>query len=89
VVPALATGLLADATLALCGERVRRGTGFYAFAFGLPVVLTAGYLIASAATGSGTVWTPNMLLGVPLLAGIAGLLVSFCYAPPLPEAATA
>jgi hypothetical protein len=64
--------------------------GFYAFAFLLPAVFFATYFIATVvAGGAGTAWEPNMWLGSPLLAGVAGLLVAFCYEPPLPEAADA
>ncbi len=87
---ALLTGLLADAALAFFGDRLRGGIGFYAFAFLLPAVFFAMYLVATiVAAGTGTAWEPNMWLGSPLLAGIAGLLVAFCYVPPLPEAASA
>jgi Tol biopolymer transport system component len=89
-VGALLTGLLADAALAFFGDRLRSGAGFYAFAFLLPAVFFATYLIATIVTsGAGTAWEPNMWLGSPLLAGIAGLLVAFCYQPPLPEAVAA
>ncbi len=88
-VGALVTGLLADAALAVYRERLRSGVGFYAFAFALPTVFFTTYLIATiVAGGAGTAWEPNMLLGSPLLAGVAGLLVAFCYEPPLPQAVT-
>ena len=86
---AVVTGLLADGALAFFGERLRSGVGFYAFAFLLPTIFFATYLIATIVVGgAGTAWEPNMWLGSPLLAGVAGLLVAFCYEPPLPEAAT-
>ncbi|MBV9104224.1 MAG: hypothetical protein JO060_11595, partial [Candidatus Eremiobacteraeota bacterium] len=89
-IPALITGLLADGALALWGDRLRSGIGFYAFAFALPAVFFSGYLSATViATGGGTSWPPDMVLGSPLLAGIAGLLVAFCYEPPLPPATDA
>ena len=87
-IPALIVGLLADCALALFGDRVRGGRGFYAFAFLLSAASFAGYLAATIVASHGApAWPPNMLLGSPILAGIAGLLVAFCYEPPLPEAA--
>jgi hypothetical protein len=83
---ALATGILADGALWLLGPRARDGTAFYIFAFGLGGVFSAAYLIATIANSGGTAWTPNMLLGIPLITGCAALLVAFCYAPPLPKA---
>jgi len=85
---ALLTGLLADGAIALYGSRVRTGTGFYAFAFALPAVFFATYLVSTIVAGdSGTAWPPEMLISSPLLAGVAGLLVAFCYQPPLPGSA--
>jgi hypothetical protein len=84
--PALATGIAADATLFFSRERIRSGVPFYAFAFGLTAVFTATYIGATALAAGGSDWTANLLVGTPLLAGIAGLLVAFCYDPPLPEA---
>jgi hypothetical protein len=84
--PALLTGILADVAIVRFGSSVRNGAGFYAFAFALPAVFFATYLIATiVAGGSGTAWPPNMLVASPLLAGVAGLLVAFCYQPPLPD----
>jgi hypothetical protein len=86
----LVTGLLADGALAIYRDRLRSGLAFYTFAFLLPTVFFTTYLVATiVAGGNGTAWEPNMLLGSPLLAGVAGLLVAFCYEPPLPEAAKA
>jgi hypothetical protein len=85
-IPALVTGLVADVALAFGGERLRTGVGFYAFAFCLPALFFALYLVATVQSAGGSAWTADMLLGSPLLAGCAGLLVGFCYRPPLPEA---
>jgi len=84
VIPALVTGLGADIAIAIFGDRVRYGTGFYALATLVPALFFTLFLITTiVAGGSGTAWSPNLWLGSPLLAGIAGLLVAFCYEPPL------
>ncbi|HLI94759.1 MAG TPA: hypothetical protein VKT72_01595 [Candidatus Baltobacteraceae bacterium] len=83
---ALATGILADLLVAVLKERVRSGNAFYAFAFIVPFAMTVFY-IASVRLNDGSLgWPPNMIIGAPFIAGFAGLLVSFCYAPPLPQA---
>jgi hypothetical protein len=82
----VAVGIVADTSIALLKERVRTGNTFYAFAFAVPFLLTAAY-VASVRVYDGTLgWPPNMIIGAPFIAGIAGLLVSFCFAPPLTAA---
>lgn len=78
---AVITGLAADAFLASRGERARRAPGSYVVGFGVPLVLTAGYVVAIAiARGLG--WPPNLAMGSPFIAGVAGLLIAFAYDPP-------
>jgi hypothetical protein len=84
-IPALCTGVAADIAVIIMGKRLSAGTPFYTFAFALTAILTASYLLASTMAAGATAWNPNMLIGVPILAGCAGLLVAFCYNPPLPE----
>jgi len=51
----------------------------------MPALFFALYLTTTiVVAGSGTAWTPNLLFGSPLLAGVAGLFVAFCFEPPLP-----
>ncbi len=89
ITAAVLTGLLVDTTIAVLGERARAGLGFYALAFGMPAVLFTLYLIVAQRTLPGGLgWPPNLIAGSPFIAGFAGLLVAFCFAPPLrsPEA---
>ncbi len=86
---AIVTGIVADILLAVFGERVRSGNGFYAFAFIVPFVMCAAYVAAVRVNDGGLGWPPNMVLGTPIIAGFAGLLLSFCFAPPLTVAAEA
>jgi hypothetical protein len=81
---AVFTGLLADAAIAMLGERVRAGLGFYALGFGMPAVLFTLYLVVAQLTLPGGLgWPPNLVAGSPFIAGFAGLLIAFCFAPPL------
>lgn len=82
---AIITGVLADVYLLTLNERARSGALLYIFAFAVPAVLFALYEYSVAAT-SGFGWPFDLMSGSPLIAGFAGLLVAFCYAPPLNEA---
>lgn len=79
----IATGILADVLLAVLGARARSGNGFYAFGFVVPFLLTASYIASVRVQDGALGWPPNMIIGAPFIAGIVGLLVSFCFAPPL------
>jgi Tol biopolymer transport system component len=83
IIAAVVAGLAADVAIALLGERARTGLGFYALAFCIPLVLFAAYLIVARLALHGLGWPPNMIAGSPLIAGFAGLLIAFCYQPPL------
>jgi hypothetical protein len=81
---AVLTGLLADVAIAILGERARGGLGFYALGFGMPAVLFMLYLVVAQLTLPGGLgWPPNLVAGSPFIAGFAGLLIAFCFAPPL------
>lgn len=85
-IPAIiAAGVVADVLLVLFKDRVRSGNGFYALAFIVPLVMTAGYIVSVSLHDGGLGWPPNMIFGAPFIAGFVGLLVSFCYSPPLTE----
>lgn len=84
IVAAVITGLLADIAIAILGERARNGFWFYAVGFGIPAVLFTLYLIIAKLTLPGGLgWPPNMIAGSPFIAGFAGLLIAFCFDPPL------
>ncbi len=84
IIAAVITGLLADIAIALLGERARSGFGFYALGFLIPALLFTSYLIVAKLTLPGGLgWPPNLIAGSPLIAGFAGLLIAFCFAPPL------
>ena len=78
---AIVAGLLADMFIASRGDGARRAPGLYVLGFGVPFVLTAGYVVA-VAIARGLGWPPNIAIGSPFIAGIAGLLVAFAYDPP-------
>jgi len=80
---AVSTGLAADLALVILGERARSGFGLYALGFGIPFALFTAYLIVAQRALHGLGWPPNMIAGSPFIAGFAGLLIAFCYAPPL------
>ena len=84
---AIVAGVLADVLIAVLKERARAGNGFYAFAFAVPFVMIAVYEGCVAVSTGGLGWPPNMTIGAPFIAGFVGLLVSFCFAIPLPVAA--
>ena len=84
VIAAVATGLLADTAIQLLGERARSGFGFYALGFAIPAVLFTLYLlIAKLTLPGGLGWPPNMIFGSPIIAGFVGMLIAFCFSPPL------
>ena len=81
---AAVTGVLADAAIAIYKDRLRGGLGFYALGFLLPLVFTALFQIVTVRSGGGkSGWEWNLLLGAPLLAGIAGVMIALCFDSPL------
>jgi hypothetical protein len=91
---ALGAALVAEALWAW----VRRGglggpdgeAGYWAIGATTPLVLFALYLALAAAIGGGLVWTAHLWVGVPVTAGIIGLVASVLGVPPrfIREAAT-
>ncbi len=84
---AIGAALLADLYLAVLGDRARTGLPFYVLGAGMPLLLFALYEVSVAAHLGALGWPPNLLLGAPIVAGFAGLLVAFCYRTPLTASA--
>lgn len=82
-----AVGILADIAAAIFGARISDGSPFYVFAFGTAFLLAAAYEV-SIALNSGLGWPPNIVLGTPIICGIAALLLSYAFRPPLAAAPT-
>jgi hypothetical protein len=59
-----------------------RPAALRAFAFGVPFVIALLNLVILNTFGNGLWWQIHMWLGVPFLAGIAGLFLSFMMVPP-------
>jgi len=78
----LAVGIVADIAVAVLGERVRDGLPFYAFSFGTAALLVASYETALA-MHAGLGWPTNIILGAPIIAGVAGLLLAYVFRSPL------
>jgi hypothetical protein len=83
----LAVGIIADIAVAVLGPRASDGAAFYTFAFGTAMLLAAAYE-ASVALHAGLGWPPNIILGAPVISGVAGLLLAYAFRPPLAQAAT-
>ena len=80
----VASAIVADFALLVLGERAQHPIYFYVFAFWLPVLMTALYEGAlSAHAGLG--WPPNIVLGLPVVTGVAGLLLAYAIRPPLAQ----
>ena len=69
---------------------VRRGglggpdgeAGYWLIGATTPLVLFALYFALAAATGGGIIWTAHLWVGVPVAAGIIGLVASVLAVPP-------
>lgn len=83
---ALGAALVAEALWAW----VRRGglggpdgeAGYWLIGATTPLVLFALYFALAAATGGGIIWTAHLWVGVPVAAGIIGLVASALAVPP-------
>lgn len=76
----LATGLLADALVAVARPSPARPRAFRLFAFGVPAVHYALYFLAIELT-AGIAWVVHIWAGAIVLAGFAGLLLSYAMVP--------
>jgi hypothetical protein len=79
---AIGVGLLADLALAAWRPSALRVRALRAFSFGLPFGFFMAYYIGLLLTNRLGV-TPHMWLGTSVMAGIAGLFMSYIFAPPL------
>lgn len=77
---AIISGLLADAAITLFDPSPKKLTALRAFAFGLPTVLYLLYFAQIAVTG-GLAWRVPLWGGAAVLAGVAGLLLSYLMVP--------
>jgi hypothetical protein len=85
VLPALIAaplgGLLADFLLWRFKPSIDKPTALRCFAFSVPFVTTLIYLLMLNTLGSGLWWQIHMWMGVPFIAGIASLFLSFLAMP--------
>src|SRR5919201_2049702 len=78
---AFAAGMAGDVLLLRVRPSTSRPLALRAFAFTLPAVYWTLYL-GTVAVAFGTWWRVHALLGVPVLAGVVGLLLSALVLPP-------
>lgn len=78
----LVVGIVADLAAAFLGARVADGSVFYTFAFGTAFLLAAAYEV-SIWLHAGMGWPPNIVLGTPIISGVAALLLAYAFRPPL------
>jgi hypothetical protein len=83
----IAVGIITDVALGLFYDRIRATWWLYALAAKIGGLLAAFYLIIAWLSGTYH-WEPDLTLGAPIIAAIAGLLVAYCYRLPLPDAST-
>ncbi|MEP7288295.1 MAG: DUF5050 domain-containing protein [Chloroflexota bacterium] len=86
--PALIAGLVADLLYHQLKPSMQRPTMLRVFVFTTPIVFYGLYILTVLIT-TGVAWTVHMAVGVPVMAGVVGLLLSFLAIPPAkaPEAA--
>lgn len=81
ILVALIAGLMADVTIRLARPSPNRPAAIRLVAFAAPAVWVGAYLGALAGWGQGIGWSVHMTFGAPLVAGAAGLLLSFLAFP--------
>jgi Tol biopolymer transport system component len=82
----LAVGIVADIALELLGGRASDSNAFYSFAFCTALLLVVAYEV-SITLHAGLGWPPNIVLGAPIIAGVAGLLLAYAFRSPLAASA--
>jgi hypothetical protein len=78
---AIGVGLLGDLALMNWRPSALRVRALRAFSFGLPFGFFMAYYVGLLATNRLGI-TPHMWLGTSIMAGIAGLFMSYVFAPP-------
>ena len=81
---AFGAGMVGDVLLWRLRPSLDRSVTLRVFAFALPMAYWALYL-GTVALAFGTWWRIHALLGVPLLAGVVGLLITALVLPPSPR----
>ena len=81
LIAAFAAGLLGDLLLVRLRPSTERAWALRLFAFSVPFILVLFNHLALIAT-AGMWWTIHMWLGVPFVAGVVGLLLSYLAQPP-------
>lgn len=79
---AIVAGLAADGLAWWLKPSAERVTGLRLFAFGVPAVLYLAYFVLLNLLGDNT-WSIHLWVGAIVLAGAAGLLLSYGYVPPV------
>ncbi len=85
LIPIIGSGLLADLFYAWLKPSRTRTAQAHAFAFLVPFALYAIFFAILVSTAS-VQWTVHMWTGIPVIAGVVGLLVSLATAPVALEA---
>ena len=77
----IAAGIIADLLYAWLRPSAQRPLALRGFAFAVPIVVTATYVLA-VDLSSGLWWTIHLWTGVMVLTGAVGLLCSYVLVPP-------
>jgi hypothetical protein len=87
IAPVFVSALLIDILYNRLKPSAERQVALRWFAFGTPVIYYGVYFVALALLpGQGVGWNFHMATGMPIMAGLIGLMLSFLVVPP-PKAA--
>jgi hypothetical protein len=78
---AVVAGVVGDLIIRLARPSPDRFRAIRLVAFAVPAIWYTLYLIAIRVWGEGLGWSVHMVIGTPLVAGVAGLLLSFLAFP--------
>lgn len=82
VVAAAVAGVISDLLLWRLQSSAKRLDGLRIFAFSVPVIYYLSYFASIILTGNTITWTIHLWLGVTVMAGCEGLLMSYLLVPP-------